>query len=41
MTSPIDSMVAKSLADRLFKIEAFLNADVIVYYGEIPDSVDA
>ena len=41
MTSPIDSMLSKSLTDGLFKIEKYLNADVIVYYGEIPDSIDA
>lgn len=40
MHSPIDEAARNLLNSKLAELETYLNADVIVYYGEIFDSVE-
>lgn len=40
MHSPIDEAARNLLSSKLAELETYLNADVIVYYGEIFDSVE-
>ena len=40
MQNPIDEAARQLLIDKLSALEDYLNADVIVYYGEIFASVE-
>ena len=40
MKNPIDYAASELLKEKLNELEAYLEADVIVYYGDIFDSVE-